>query len=71
MITELADTLFENTDLTSIPTEQIKKAAGALGGLDPFNLEKIPKESVFGALDTIKNNSNLSPRQVGSQNNCD
>ena len=64
MVTELAESLFDFDNMAQISAGEIEKCAGALGGLDPFTLDQIPEKSVFDALDTIKNNSNLSPRQV-------
>ena len=64
MMTELANNLFFNVDFQEISANSIKGAAGALGGLKPVDMIKFPTTSVLGALDTIKNNSNLSPKQV-------
>ena len=65
MVTDLADSFFgADINFDTLDPSTIKKCAGALGGLSPFKLEKIPQASVLDALDSIKNNSNLSSKQV-------
>ncbi len=64
MMRDLAETLFEDTDLSNISSSEMEKAAGALSGLKPTDLDKLPEEVVLKSLDTIKKNKNMSPRQV-------
>ena len=61
---DLADSLLEKKDLTLMNSTEMEEVAGALSGLKPNQLDKLPKEAVLGSLKTINKNKNMSPQQV-------
>lgn len=66
MMTELAEGLLKNSNLGSLDGNALKENAGALGGLNPVEMQKLSGDSILTALSTIKDNVNLSPKQVSS-----
>jgi len=63
MMRELADTIFEEKDLSKLSAKEMEESAGALSGLKPTQLDTLPKDTVLQSLSMIKKNKNLSPRQ--------
>uniref|UniRef100_H2ZQB9 Stereocilin LRR domain-containing protein n=1 Tax=Ciona savignyi TaxID=51511 RepID=H2ZQB9_CIOSA len=63
MMRELAGTLLEDKDLSSMSADEVKEVAGALGGLTTQDIDKLPDTAVLEAMSSIKDNTNLSPKQ--------
>ena len=61
---DLAGSLLEEKDLTAINSTEMEEVAGALSGLKPNQLKKLPKQAVLESFTTINKNKNMSPQQV-------
>ena len=61
---DLAGSLLEEKDLTAINSTEMEEVAGALSGLKPNQLKKLPKKAVLESFTTINKNKNMSPQQV-------
>ena len=62
---ELADALLRGiSDLSELGGEDLKEKAGALGGLNPVEMNKLSDDSILDALGKIKDITNLSPKQA-------
>ncbi|XP_076808220.1 uncharacterized protein LOC143451496 isoform X2 [Clavelina lepadiformis] len=60
---ELASILLNDKDLTQLNADEIQEAAGALGGLTPQDMEKLPDLSILEAISSIKDNKHFSSKQ--------
>jgi len=61
---DLAGTLLADKDLTKMSSDEVKNVAGALPGLSPNDLDKLPQDAILKALSTIKNTKNMNKKQV-------